>query len=218
MRTLYVVTHPEATHHVDDVVGGWFDSELTEAGHATADRIGDDLAARIPAGEPVELHASDLRRAAQTAQAIAVHIDATPVLDRRLREKSYGVAEGRPQAWLDARFRTPPAAGDRLGHDEGIEGAETMLAFGTRVYAAVDEILGRDCQHQIVSTHGGALTFVAAAFMRLPLTALTHMRLRARPGTITVLHEDDHFRNRSLVELGSPPRPGRAGQRDPARE
>ncbi|WP_291799342.1 hypothetical protein [Brevibacterium sp.] len=29
MRTLCVVTHPEATHHVHELVGGWHDSELT---------------------------------------------------------------------------------------------------------------------------------------------------------------------------------------------
>lgn len=29
MRTLLVVTHPEATHHVEKVVGGWHDSRLT---------------------------------------------------------------------------------------------------------------------------------------------------------------------------------------------
>ncbi len=32
MRNLYVVTHPEATHHVDGLVGGQFDSELTTRG------------------------------------------------------------------------------------------------------------------------------------------------------------------------------------------
>lgn len=31
MRTVFVVTHPEATHHVEDRVGGWFDSQLTPA-------------------------------------------------------------------------------------------------------------------------------------------------------------------------------------------
>ncbi|WP_293786057.1 hypothetical protein [uncultured Aeromicrobium sp.] len=50
------------------------------------------------------------------------------------------------------------------------------------------------------------LTFAAAAFMHLPLDALGHMRLRAQPGTITVLREDDHFHNRSLIELNTAPR------------
>jgi broad specificity phosphatase PhoE len=37
---IYVVTHPEATHHIEDRVGGWFDSELTRKGlgHAASRR------------------------------------------------------------------------------------------------------------------------------------------------------------------------------------
>ncbi|PQM73955.1 histidine phosphatase family protein [Corynebacterium sp. J010B-136] len=205
MRTLCVVTHPEATHHVHELVGGWHDSELTHTGLEAAERIGATLAKRVPAGEPVEVFSSDLRRTAQTAEAICRYLAVPPVFDARLREKSYGAAEGRSQAWLDARFRTPLAHGERLRHDEGIDGAETMHQFATRVYDAMDEILARECAHQIISTHGGALTFIAAAFLRLPIDALGHMRLRSVPGGITVLREDDYFHNRILVELNTVP-------------
>lgn len=203
MRTLYVVTHPEATHHVNGLVGGWYDSELTAQGLQAADRIGAALAARIPPGETVELYSSDLRRTAQTAQAITNYLGIPAVVDARLREKSYGIAEGKPQSWLNERFRTPPRTGERLRHNEGIAGAETMHGFATRIYEAMDEILDKPCEHQVISTHGGALTFVAAAFLRLPIDALQHMRLRAEPGGITVLREDDYLHNRTLVELNS---------------
>ncbi len=205
MRTLYVVTHPEATHHVEGRVGGWYDSELTVEGMKAADQIGAALAARIPRTESIELFSSDLRRTTQTTAAISMHLGTLPVLDARLREKSYGVAEGKPQAWLDERFLTPPPVGERLRHDEGIDGAETMHAFATRIYESMEEVLDRQCSHQIISTHGGVLTFAAAAFLRLPIDALGHMRLRARPGTITVLREDEYFHNRSLIELGTVP-------------
>ena len=36
MKEIYVVTHTQATHHVDRLVGGWFDSELTEKGRTDA--------------------------------------------------------------------------------------------------------------------------------------------------------------------------------------
>ncbi len=32
MRHLYVVTHAQSQHHLDDVVGGWHDSDLSEHG------------------------------------------------------------------------------------------------------------------------------------------------------------------------------------------
>lgn len=205
MRTLYLVTHPEATHHVEGRVGGWYDSELTPEGMQAADQIGAALTARIPHSESIELFSSDLRRTTQTAAAISTHLGTLPVFDALLREKSYGVAEGKPQAWLDERLRTPPPVGERLRHDEGIDGAETMHAFATRIHESMEEVLNRPCSHQIISTHGGVLTFAAAAFLRLPIDALGHMRLRARPGTITVLREDDYFHNRSLIELDTVP-------------
>ncbi|MFF2023501.1 histidine phosphatase family protein [Streptomyces sp. NPDC058171] len=88
-----------------------------------------------------------------------------PVLDRRLREKSYGEAGGRPQEWLDQRFVPPPAAGERMHHDEGVRGAETKAVWAQRIYAAVDEILRSPCEHQIIVTHGGSLTCIVASWI-----------------------------------------------------
>jgi hypothetical protein len=31
VRRIYVITHPEATHHVENRVGGWYDSDLSGA-------------------------------------------------------------------------------------------------------------------------------------------------------------------------------------------
>ncbi|ONF65183.1 histidine phosphatase family protein [Amycolatopsis keratiniphila] len=199
MRTVYVVTHPEATHHVDRLVGGWYDSELTPAGERAAAAVAESLRAKVP--DEVELYASDLRRTARTAELIGERLGVTPVLDRRLREKSYGEAGGKPQAWLDSRFVPPPAVGERLGHDEGIPGAETKGAMAARVYSAMESILGSPCEHQIVVTHGGALTFVIAAWIRMPLEAAGYVDFRGSPGSVTVLREDDYFHNRQVVTL-----------------
>ncbi|WUD77380.1 phosphoglycerate mutase family protein [Streptomyces sp. NBC_00510] len=111
MRTLYVVTHPEATHHAEGVVGGWHDSQLTPAGVRAAVSIAQALRARIPEGAEVELFTSDLQRTLRTAEEVAELFGVKPILDRRLREKSYGEAGGKPQEWLDRRFVPPPAVG-----------------------------------------------------------------------------------------------------------
>ncbi|RFU86225.1 histidine phosphatase family protein [Streptomyces triticagri] len=202
MRSLYVVTHPEATHHVEGVVGGWHDSALTAAGECAADAAARALRARVPEGAEVELFSSDLRRTRQTAAAIGELFGVQPFLDRRLREKSYGRAEGRPQSWLDERFVPPPAVGERLDHDEGIAGAETKAVWVARVHAAMGEILARPCTQQIVVTHGGSLTFVVTAWLGIPAESTGRAAFRAAAGSITVLHEDDYFHNRQVVALG----------------
>ncbi|SPF06729.1 histidine phosphatase family protein [Streptomyces sp. MA5143a] len=202
MRNIYVVTHPEASHHVDGLVGGWHDSDLTAKGRKDAAAIARALRDSIPAGADVDVTASDLLRTRSTAEEIAGRFDVTPVWDARLREKSYGEAEGRPQEWLDKRFLPPPATGNRMDHHEGVEGAETKTAFAMRVYAAMDDVLRLDAEHQIVVTHGFALTFVVAAWSRLPVESLGYINFRAPSGSITHLREDDFFHNRQLVHLG----------------
>ncbi|MBC9728578.1 histidine phosphatase family protein [Streptomyces sp. TRM68367] len=202
MRTIYVVTHPEATHHVEGVVGGWHDSQLTPAGIHAAGSIAQALRAQIRDGSEVELFSSDLQRTRQTAEEVAELFGVKPILDRRLREKSFGEAEGRPQEWLDQRFIPPPAVGDRMGHDQGVPGAESNTALAQRIYAAVDEILQSPCEHQIIVTHGFALTFVLASWIKMPIESLDYVIFQARSGSITTLREDDFYHSRRLVSLG----------------
>jgi probable phosphoglycerate mutase len=202
MRTLHVVTHPEATHHLDDLVGGQFDSALTPAGEHAATLIAQVLKDAIADPSRAELYSSDLTRTRQTAEVIGAALGLTPVLDPRLREKSYGEAEGRPQQWLDQRFVPPPAEGDRLNHHEGIEGSETRGDVGRRVYPLMDEILRRPAEHQIIVTHGFTLTIVVAAWLGVPLEGAGRLAFPVRSGSITTLREDDFFHNRALVRLG----------------
>ena len=201
MRSLYVVTHPEATHHVERVVGGWHDSELTLAGARAAEAIATALRDRIPDGADVELYTSDLKRTHQTAVVVGDRLGVEPSPDRRLRQKSYGEAEGRPHEWLDERFVPPPAVGERLEHDEGVPGAETKGACARRVYAAMEEILASDCAHQIVVTHGMAMGYVITSWIAMPLESLAYVSFRAPAGSITELRED-YFHNRQVVRLG----------------
>jgi 2,3-bisphosphoglycerate-dependent phosphoglycerate mutase len=202
MRNLYVVTHPEATHHVDRLVGGWYDSHLTPAGLAAADSIGARLRATIPPDAMVELYTSDLQRTHETATAIGKHLRRDPQIDRGLREKSYGEAEGKPQDWLDRRFIPPPASGDRLHHDEGVRGSETRWMLAERVYASMDRIRNTGCPYQIIVTHGFAAQMVVAWWIGMPLAALGHVAFNTPSGSITELREDDFFHNRQVYRLG----------------
>lgn len=145
-----------ATHHVDGLVGGPFDSELTAKGLDDAGRIAAALAERIGVGASRSLVSSGLRRTAQTATVIGDILDIAPDLGSRLQEKSYGVAEGREQSWLGERFVPPPAVGNRLRPHEGIDGAETRLEVASRVYEATSDALARDVDDLVIVTHGYA--------------------------------------------------------------
>jgi probable phosphoglycerate mutase len=201
LKHLYVVTHSQATHHIERVVGGWYDSELTDLGLEQASCIALRIREMIPEDAPVEIYASDLKRTQQTADAIArrMHTPIQTVAD--LREKSYGEAEGKSQFWLDERFIYPPATGNRMDHHEGIPGSESRRDIAQRIYRAIDLILVSPCSHQIIVTHGFALTFVVAAWIKMPLDAAGHIAVKSTSGGLTHLHEDDVYHNRAIVSL-----------------
>jgi probable phosphoglycerate mutase len=198
---IYVVTHPEATHHIEDRVGGWFDSELTGRGLEHAARIADALADRVDQRTDVALYTSDLRRAIQTAAAIAERLGTPAMMLPDLREKSYGEGEGKRTAWLRERFVPPPAHGERLAHDEGLFGAETKAAWVHRIYRAMDQVVAEPAPDKVIVTHGGSATFVIAHWIGMPIDELAYVSFRVTPGSITHLREDDYFHNRCVMSL-----------------
>lgn len=201
MKNLYVVTHTQSIHHTEGLVGGWYDSGLTEHGTRQASRSGQRIRDLIPQDASVELYSSDLKRAHQTADAVARLVGVPVQTTADLREKSYGEAEGKPQQWLDERFVFPPKSGNRMDHWEGIDGAETRRDIAKRIYRAMDRILTSPCSHQIVVTHGFALTFVVAAWIKMPLDYASHIAVKSTSGGITHLFEDDVYYNRGIVSI-----------------
>ncbi|MEL7977956.1 histidine phosphatase family protein [Isoptericola sp. F-RaC21] len=201
-RRVSVVTHPEATHHVDHVVGGHFDSALTPRGERHALMIAAALRERIDETAHVTVATSDLRRTRRTAEVIGQALSVEPALDPRLREKSYGEAGGRPQSWLDARFVPPPAVGDRLRHHEGLDGAETRWDVAQRVYSAMTDLLALPVDELVIVTHGGTAGLVIAAWIGMPIEAAGHVAFPVPSGSITTLREDGYFHNRAVVTVG----------------
>ncbi|MDR6955905.1 putative phosphoglycerate mutase [Ancylobacter sp. 3268] len=200
MKEIFVVTHTEATHHLEKKVGGWYDSDLTHRGLRQADVLAEHLANLIGPSE-VEIYSSDLRRASQTAAAIAKRLAQTTRETSALREISYGVAGGKPQEWLDSRY-IPAPDNNRLDHDCGIEGAETRRDVAKRVFPFIDEIVGGRCETQIIVTHGFTLSMVVASWMRIPIDAAGFVSFPVKSGSITRLRQDDFFRNRSVISVG----------------
>jgi len=199
MSTLYVVTHTEATHHVERLVGGWYDSELTPRGRKHAERIAAELQSRLPADTRV--YSSDLKRAMQTAAPIGRAFSVDPMLSADLREASCGVAGGRPVAWLDERIAMPPQQGNRLDH-RICEGAESRREVATRVYRFMGGFLAEPPPSAVIVTHGFALTFIISAWLGMPIESLGRARYSAASGSLTRLEIDaDWSGDRKLVSF-----------------
>jgi probable phosphoglycerate mutase len=199
-KTIYLVTHPEATHHTDGLVGGWFDSDLTTRGVEQAGAIAESLVRRLD-GATTEVLSSDLLRARRTAEVIANRLHVEVNLDANLREKSFGDAEGRSVAWLRERIVPIPEFGERLRHDEGIPGAETRMDLAERAYRVMDGVNHSPHQRYTLVTHGGTSTLLIAAWIGMPIAHAGLVHFRVSPGSISVLRSGSRNFSHELAQL-----------------
>jgi len=201
MRNVYVITHAQSLHHIEERVGGWNDTPLTDLGREQAEKIGRFLRTAIDSTN-VQLFSSDLKRAAETAEIIGRHLEKPVTLDSRLREMSAGAAEGKLQSWFRDRIKPQPANGNRLDH-RIYTGAESRREVAERVSAALTDILERGAPNTVIVSHGFASTFLIMAWMKIPAEHMDYCDLPAKTGSITKLHEGDLFGNRSVTYLCS---------------
>ena len=199
MKKLIVISHAQSEHHTEKKVGGWYDTGLTELGHSQAEATATEVK-RMLEGKEAKLFSSDLLRACETADWISRAISAPMELISGLRENSYGRAEGKPQRWLDDRFKFPPKEGNRLDHVV-CEGAETRRKFAERVYASMEKVYTESDEHAVVVSHGFALTFIISWWIKLPVEHNAFANFSSSPGGMSLLVEDDRFNNRTVEFL-----------------
>jgi len=151
---LYLVRHGEADSNRDLRFGGWSDAALTELGRRQAEAVGRALAGRTPTA----IVSSDLVRARQTAEAIALATGLDIELDADLRERSVGVFDG--MTFAEAESRYPEAWKRLIARDPDVvpEGAETADQVFERVGRALDRIVEHHAGGRVVVvSHGIAL-------------------------------------------------------------
>jgi probable phosphoglycerate mutase len=167
---ILAIRHGETDWNVDTRLQGHLDIPLNDMGLRQAEHLARALAER----EVVDaIYASDLSRAHTTAQAIAQAMGRTVSTHAGLRERHFGVFQGRTFAEVEAelpdhawhwRKRTPDWTPP--------EGGESLLALRERIVNTVDELAARHTGEQIVLVaHGGVLDILYRAATRLDLQA-----------------------------------------------
>ena len=202
MKRICLVTHSEASHSVERLVGGWYNSELTEKGVEQAKLIKEKI---LELGFNPHIHnvfSSDLNRARQTAEIIRGN--AKIHLDSRLREMSFGKNDGLPQADHNKLIRFPPKKGNRLDH-RICEGAESPRDVAVRVVDFVKSVLSNSDENTIVVAHGFSASFVIAAFQMIDIESMAHIDYKLGSGSISVLEIDDYFHNHAIKLLNYQP-------------
>ncbi len=157
MIELLVVRHGETDWNRIRRLQGHTDIALNAAGIEQAAQLASALA-----NESIEaIHTSDLARAMATAEPVASRLGLPILADPRLRERNYGILEGRtfgeilealPEHAESIRLRDP---------DHAVEGGESPREFFRRAVDAVSDIASaeslRGRSKILVVTHGGVL-------------------------------------------------------------
>jgi probable phosphoglycerate mutase len=87
MKEICLVTHTEATHHVERKMGGWYDSPLTDKGRVDARACGLRLVDQGWSAVPI--FTSDLKRTSQMAEVLADCFESPIRYDKRLGDGSH---------------------------------------------------------------------------------------------------------------------------------
>ncbi|MCI1190775.1 histidine phosphatase family protein [Calidifontimicrobium sp. SYSU G02091] len=165
---IVAIRHGETDWNVGARIQGHTDVALNATGHWQARR-----AAQALADEAFDaVYASDLRRAADTAAALAAVRGAPLHLHPGLRERAFGVFEGLSFDEIGRRWPEQAQAWRRREPHFGPDGGETLSAFYARCVATVLELAARHPGGQIaIVTHGGVLDCLYRAATRIELQA-----------------------------------------------
>lgn len=145
------------------------DLDLTAVGWQQAEQLATVLATRLRRStEPLALFSSPLRRAQQTAGAVARRLGAQAMLLEGLRELNVGDLDGRndPEAW--AIYRSVLTDWRNGKHDRRFPGGEDWHELRSRLGASLGQIANK--------TRGGTAVVIAhGANLRAALPGLANI-------------------------------------------
>jgi probable phosphoglycerate mutase len=151
---IIAIRHGETAWNVDTRIQGQLDIGLNETGQWQAAR-----AAKALAGESVHaIYASDLQRAWETAHAIAKTVGQIPQPEIGLRERGFGIFQGRTFSEIEATWPEEAKRWRQRDPHWAPEGGESLTALTERVTQTTAELAARHAGEQIVLVaHGGVL-------------------------------------------------------------
>ena len=166
MTEFLLIRHGETDWNRELRFQGQIDVPLNAMGHAQAQRLKQRIEASLPGWlnedrAPVQVVASDLVRACQTAEPLAQVLGHTVETLEGLREQSFGIFEGLRVAEIQAQYPEHWQRWLAFDADHALPQAESTRAFHARVIDTLHGLAQRfRGEHVVVVTHGGVLDMV----------------------------------------------------------
>lgn len=179
---LFLVRHGETEWNRERRIQGQVDVPLNERGRLQAD----GLAARLAREPLAAVYSSDLSRALETAQAIALPHGLPVAPEPSLRELRFGAWEGLHEEEIQAGYPEEYRAwrSDSVRHRP--PGGETILELYARVTAVYHRIREKHLgQSVVVVAHGGPIRALVLHVLGAPI--LSYPRLRLHTASLTLI-------------------------------
>jgi len=164
------------------IQGGGSDTDLSETGRMQAEKLG--LAMKGVA--LTAIYSSPLKRAMDTAGAIAKHHRLDIIAEPELKELAVGDLEGMPLDKFSMNFSQFLVDWQTRGDAIDFSGGENLGQFRDRVWAAIQRIVATNKDGIIaVVSHYFVTAAVVCHALGLPLTHL--VRIRIQPSSQSIL-------------------------------
>ncbi|MDP9166832.1 MAG: histidine phosphatase family protein [Actinomycetota bacterium] len=175
VRRLVLLRHGQTEYNAGNRMQGQLDTDLSELGREQAAAAAEVLAKR----QPLVIVSSDLRRALDTATALAERSGMPVSVDTRLRETHLGDWQGLTHFEVD-----DTAPGARLAWRDDARwaphGGESRVDVAARSIPLVEELLatlgewgsveaGESDRPVVLVAHGGLIAALTAALLDLPV-------------------------------------------------
>lgn len=187
---IILVRHGEATHHTLKLTGGWTDSELTAKGEsqlqAVAAKLVEDFEGRRV---PLRILASDLKRAAKSAQIIAKALKYNGKIEycKFLREKNNGEAAGLSED--AAKLLYQPTTSEADIHHRNYPGGETRAEFFERNVKGLWGYADWENENLLIVAHKGTVQNIIFAWLGMSMEEVVknNFSVDISPASVTVL-------------------------------
>ncbi|WP_431048891.1 histidine phosphatase family protein [Roseateles sp. L2-2] len=208
---ILAIRHGETAWNREGRLQGHLNLPLNAMGERQAGRLGAAMA-----DHPIDaIYSSDLDRAAVTARHLAEPHGLEVRLDERLRERAFGVHEGKLWTEIETGFPEDALRWRRRDPDFEPPGGESLTALYARCIAVVSELAAAHAGQTIaIVAHGGVMDCLYRAATRIDLqaprswvlgnTSVNRLLYSPQGFSLVGWNDDQHLQGLALDDPGVP--------------
>lgn len=189
---IYIVRHGQTEENLKGTYYGALDCNLTEIGIRQAKALGKKL-------ENIKfdkIFCSDLKRANETLSYIYKGNDI--VVDERLRERSFGVFEGKTFSEIESEFQEEYRAWNKDWKDYKVLQGESFRDSYLRVESFMESLKAEKGENILVCTHGGIVKAIYVYILEGNLDL--YWRFNSRNADLSIIkYQDGYFYIDSII-------------------